>query len=215
MNPFYEQTNQLLPSAVLAAVKKEYLDHDNHQLALLRHITLDFSEDTNSLSIFYSKELTTRDVDPEMDHLHCTVNDLVINYIEEKKLAKKKGRFISNIVSNIFAEFADGYLVKSLNFADVEVEFVVRGDRFLLSQLRNNLEGMQAYPFGEMLKIVTYGASEEASVRNLLDEYGLLYDAEKRTKKEETLNARIYMRFYTGRLKGDPLLLYYGTPVKQ
>jgi len=62
-----------------------------------------------------------------------------------------------------------------------------------------------------MLKIITYGESDADIVRKVLEDYGLTYTHQQREKKEETLNGLIYMRFYTGRLKGkEPLFIYYG-----
>ena len=92
-----------------------------------------------------------------------------MNYIEEKIHTKKSGSFRSNVVNNIFAEFADGFLVKGIHFAEVEVEFVVKGDRDSLEDVRNRLKGIFVYPFGEMLKIITYSEEDEALVRDLLD----------------------------------------------
>lgn len=81
---------------------------------------------------------------------------MVLDYIQQKILAKKKEKFISNVVSNIFAEFGDGFIVKEITFADVEIEFVVKGEKFLLNTIRNELDGLNAYPYGDMLKIITY-----------------------------------------------------------
>ena len=62
MNPFYEQMERPLPSAVLAEIKKDYLAHESHTYPLLHHITLDFEETNNTLIIFYSKELKPKDI---------------------------------------------------------------------------------------------------------------------------------------------------------
>jgi len=56
-----------------------------------------------------------------MEALGLHIYELVEIYILEKTLAKKNGKFITNVVSNIFAEFTDGYMVKDINFADLEV----------------------------------------------------------------------------------------------
>ena len=110
-------------------MRKEYLDHENHAVALLKHVTLDFNEEKNGniLSVFYSKELRVEELLAQeelelwgpLDSL--TVENVIVNYIEEKKLTRKKGNFRFNVVSNIFAEFSDGFMVKDINFADVEV----------------------------------------------------------------------------------------------
>ena len=101
-------------------------------------------------------------------------------------------------------------MVKDINFADVEIEFVVKGKQYQLNMVRNSLDGIHCYPFGEMLKIISYGDGDALRVRRLLEEDGLEYDEQKREKKDDTLMGRIYMRFYTGYLKGDPLFIYYG-----
>ena len=150
----------------------------------MKHVTLDFNEDKNGnmVSVFYSKELKVEDVLAEeemalfgpLDTL--SVENVIENYIEEKKLGRMKGTFRSNVVSNIFAEFTDGFMVKDINFADVEVEFVIKGDRYVLSTVRNSLDGIHSYPFGEMLKVITYGYGDAMVVRKLLEDYNLVYD---------------------------------------
>lgn len=47
--------------------------------------------------------------------------------MEQKWFAKKNEKFVSNVVSNIFVEFRDGFMVQGLTFADFEIEFVVMG----------------------------------------------------------------------------------------
>ena len=68
-------------------------------------MNVDFNEDKseNVLSVFYSKELQVKEVLPEGTWSDLTLEQVVINYIEEKKLARRKGKFVTNVVSNIFA----------------------------------------------------------------------------------------------------------------
>lgn len=105
MNPFYSQVDRVLPTAVIADIRKEYLDHENHAVPLLQRVNVDFNEDKseNVLSVFYSKELQVKEVLPEGTWSDLTLEQVVINYIEEKKLARRKGKFVTNVVSNIFA----------------------------------------------------------------------------------------------------------------
>lgn len=65
----------------------------------------------------------------------------------------------------------------------MQVEFLVKGEKFILNEVRQLLEGVNAYPFGNMLKINTYNKEDEIVVRNVLNEYGLEYDDQKREKK--------------------------------
>ena len=44
-----------------------------------------------------------QEVLPEGSWTDLTLEQVVINYIEEKKLARKKGKYVTNVVSNIFA----------------------------------------------------------------------------------------------------------------
>ena len=116
-----------MPSSVIAAIKKEYLDNDEHKFELLKSLTLDFDEETNNLRVFYAKELQLNENLSNFGDFKLNVSDLVINYIEEKKLLLKNGKFIRNVISNIFVEFTDGFIINDLNFADMETEFIVKG----------------------------------------------------------------------------------------
>lgn len=125
MNPFYDHISRQLPTSVFIEIQQQYLNKDSHNIEILRHITLDFSEENNTLDIFYSKDLKLSEIlglDWKLEVKH-----LVFDYIEQKILAKKNEKFICNVVSNIFAEFEDGFLVKAIRFADIEIEFVVKG----------------------------------------------------------------------------------------
>ncbi len=89
----------------------------------------------------------------------------------------------------------------------------MKGDKAVLNTLKNQLDGINAYPFGELLKIMVYNDADENRVQSLLEEYRnyqINYDIQRREKKVETLLGKIYMRFYSEKLQGQPLFLYYG-----
>ncbi len=67
--------------------------------------------------IFYSRDLKPS----EILGFDCglSVKDLVLDYVEQKMRTKQQENFICNVVSNIFVEFKDGFIVDRLRFTDV------------------------------------------------------------------------------------------------
>lgn len=49
------------------------------------------------------------------------------------------------------------------------MEFLVKGDKYILNDLRNMLDGINAYLFGDMLKIISYTISDEKHIKDLLN----------------------------------------------
>lgn len=133
MNPFYHQIELKLPTSVLSEIAEDYLNKDNHNTMLLRNVTLDIESERNTLYVLYSRELRLKDIFQGDNFSNMQISDIIHGYVQQKWFAKKNEKFVSNVVSNIFVEFKDGFMVQGLTFADFEIEFVVMGQKFVLN----------------------------------------------------------------------------------
>ena len=74
----------------------------------MKHVTIDFSEESNVISIFYSTGLKVEEVlKDHIEFFDCdlSIEDLVVDYVDQKIIRKKNEKFVCNIFSNIFAYF--------------------------------------------------------------------------------------------------------------
>ena len=52
---------------------------------------------------------------------------------------RKLGNLNFNLMSNVYLEMKDGFMIKNLHFTSMEVEFLVQGEKYELYDIKNFL----------------------------------------------------------------------------
>ncbi len=106
MNPFYEKIEKDLPTAIIREIQNEYANNENNNHPILKYLTYNISEESNKISLFYSKHLCSTDLNNTLiNESGLSIHDVINDYIETTKRKKKNEKLIYNIISNIFVQF--------------------------------------------------------------------------------------------------------------
>lgn len=110
---------------------------------------------------------------------------------------------IFHFSSNIFLQMDHGFKVTRIYLSNRQTEFIVEGDQYGLNSFQATIsDNIISFKYlnPQKMRIFTITESDYRFIKSMLENNSFKYQEKQKQTVQKSLCAKIYMKFYTGKL---------------